>query len=105
MSNYLNNTFKFIDASIILDFSSCKYLGEIHKLLKDKFGLPDYYGENWDALYDCLDGRFCEKKEYFVKIIGYNALPDELRDNCKTMLEIFNEIETKNTNVKFNIIS
>ena len=35
---------------IVLDFTGCKYLGEIHLILKTKFGLPDYYGENWDAL-------------------------------------------------------
>ena len=29
---------------IILDFSKCKYLGEIHLMLKEKFGLPEYYG-------------------------------------------------------------
>ena len=25
-----------------------------HKYLKEALGLPDYYGENLDALYDCL---------------------------------------------------
>ena len=49
------NAFKPIDDNpIILDFSACKYLGEVHKILKSKFGLPEYYGENWDALWDCL---------------------------------------------------
>ena len=53
---------------IILDFSKCKYLGEIHLMLKEKFGLPEYYGENWDALWDCLDDRFCQEKDFVVKI-------------------------------------
>lgn len=29
---------------------------QLHKLLKDKLNLPDYYGENLDALMDCLTG-------------------------------------------------
>lgn len=49
------NAFKPIEENpIILDFTGCKYLGEIHLILKTKFGLPEYYGENWEALWDCL---------------------------------------------------
>ncbi|MBR1532769.1 MAG: barstar family protein [Ruminococcus sp.] len=35
---------------IILNFENCQYISEIHKVLKTEFDLPDYYGENWDAL-------------------------------------------------------
>lgn len=49
---------------IILDFSKCKYLGEIHSLLKEKFGFHDYYGENWDALWDLMQDVFSDDKEY-----------------------------------------
>ena len=45
---------------IILDFSKCKYWSEVHLLLKEKFGFPEYYGENWDALWDCLRDIFDE---------------------------------------------
>ena len=39
------HSFKEItDNPIILDFSKCKYLGEIHLMLKEKFGLPEYRG-------------------------------------------------------------
>ena len=48
---FSKNAFKPIKENpIILDFTKCKYLGEIHLILKAKFGLPEYYGENWDAL-------------------------------------------------------
>ena len=38
---------------IVLDFSQCRYFLQVHELLKEKFGLPEYYGKNWDALWDC----------------------------------------------------
>ena len=40
---------------IILDFTNCKHLLDLHKELKEKFGFPDYYGENLSALWDCSD--------------------------------------------------
>ena len=65
---YDPNAFKPLESNhIILDFSNCHYLGEIHAELKKKFGLPDYYGENWDALWDCLDGLFYERGFFQLK--------------------------------------
>ena len=43
---------------INLDFRNVKYFMEIHKVLKQTFGFPEYYGENLSALWDCLY-EFC----------------------------------------------
>lgn len=37
-----------------LNFTAMKTRKELHQYLKEKLGLPDYYGENLDALYDVL---------------------------------------------------
>ena len=29
---------------------------ELHRLLQDRLALPEYYGQNLDALWDCLTG-------------------------------------------------
>ncbi len=100
------NAFKPITENpIILDFSGCKYLGEIHKILKQKFGFPEYYGENWDALWDCLDGLFCSNGNFRVKIYGFNSLNTELRNYCRTMLDIFDDVHKETPNVTFELIS
>lgn len=39
---------------IHLNLSALKTRKELHQYLKEKLGLPDYYGENLDALYDSL---------------------------------------------------
>ena len=108
--NYNNeqkrNTFKYIEGTdIILDFSNCKYLEEIHTVLKKKFGLPEYYGKNWDALWDCLDDRFDDNKNYTIKIYGYGQLEKALRDHCSAMIEVFDDVHNEHPNVVFLMIS
>lgn len=40
--------------SVELDFSSCKYIGSVQREIKEKLNLPEWYGENLDALWDAL---------------------------------------------------
>lgn len=55
---------------VILNFSDADTEADIHRILKETLGFPEYYGENLDALYDCLtDLRedtavgFCQRKD------------------------------------------
>ena len=40
--------------NIVLDLDCLETREEIHSLLKKELDLPEYYGNNLDALYDCL---------------------------------------------------
>ena len=90
---------------VILDFSKCKYLGEIHLMLKEKFGLPEYYGENWDALWDCLDGLFYEQGDYIAELYGFYSMDKDLQDECRLMLEVFDDVHNETPNFTYKIIS
>lgn len=89
---------------IVLDFTDCKYLGEIHKILKTKFGLPEYYGENPDALWDCLRYLFYDEK-IFVKIYGLNNLEEELKKATMVLLEVLDDVAEETPNFSYAIIS
>ena len=39
---------------VSLDFSKCSSQEELHQELSGKFCFPEYYGNNLDALWDCL---------------------------------------------------
>lgn len=89
-----------------VDFKNVHYYLEIHKALKDGLKLPDYYGENLDALWDCLTDivyryvviilknyQYVEKvhKEYAEKILYVfrkaKQYSDEEYDGTKIIVE------------------
>lgn len=72
----------------VLDLTNCKYLGELHKRIKEALLFPDHYGENWDAFWDCM--RF-ESPVDHVQIKGEHTMPQELKDELETMHEILQE--------------
>ena len=93
------------DKPIILDFTGCRYLGEIHKILKERFGFPEYYGRNWSALWDCLRFLFGEEEPLSVEIHGFQTLPDDLKKYCAPMLEVFEDAHKDTPNITFHMIS
>ena len=53
-----------------------EYPAQLHRELKIKFELPDYYSENWDALWDCLDGWY-EDDENVTNVIFKIIITEE----------------------------
>ena len=87
---------------IEVDFSDCKYLGEIHKALKQQLDFPDYYGENLSALWDCLRYYSFENTKIVVK--GISELPSELQEYMNSILEVFEDVHTENPAIIFEIV-
>lgn len=89
---------------ITLDFTNCKYIGEIHTILKKKFKFPDYYGENLSALWDCLRDYCDEDSTVYIK--GVDSLPNDLREYMhEKIFGIFNDIHEETPTITFIEIS
>lgn len=64
--------------SVTLDFSKCKYLGEVFQEMRTKMKWEDWYGENLYAIWDILTGlpyygnNFTILRPYF-----YTNIPHE----------------------------
>ena len=52
-----NEVYLEINMKIInIDFSACKYPMDLHNEIREKLGLPEWYGNNLDALWDTITG-------------------------------------------------
>lgn len=100
------NAFKPIaENPIILDFGNCQYLAEVHLLLKEAFGLPAYYGENWDALWDCLRYMWTQEESVSVEIHRFMTLDKDVREHCAAMFDVFDDVHRVNPWVVFTRVS
>ncbi len=85
----------------ILDLTGCKDITELHKRIKSSLDFPEYYGENLDAFWDCIN-RDCDVD--FVVVIGVASVSQSLKSTVKQILEMLdaNKEEWKNTDCPFD---
>ena len=90
------------DGDILLDFTNCKNYWELHEVLKDAFGLPNYYGHNADALWDCLRDFFDEERKVIVKgIPSFENKEDYMIDGLRKIIEVFEDVHNDNPDMTF----
>ena len=63
----------------------------IQDILVSSLPLPDYYGRNLDALYDCASTVFIKKRTE-ITIIGIDTLPEELVGYGNSISNIFKRV-------------
>lgn len=71
-----------------------------HAYLKRKLDLPEYYGENLDALWDCLSTDNSPKK---ITIINREDLIRNLGAYGVSILDLLEEVAKENHHIKVDI--
>ena len=90
------NAFRYItDDPITLELTGCSSVGEVHECIKRTFGFPEYYGENWDAMWDCLTDVFLPETPRHILVEGFAAMPEDLQAYAQPMREIFRDLQEK----------
>ena len=88
---------------ITLDFTNCSHWMTFWQIIKEAYDFPEYFGNNLDALWDCLRDFFIE--DMHTKIVGLNTLPKDLREYMNRILEVFDDVHKENPNMTFEVIS
>ncbi len=74
-----------------LDGVVCRSQEELHDQLKTILHLPDYYGKNLDALWDCLTGEVTLPVE--LTWVNFQKSKDALGDYAESLRQLFQEAE------------
>ena len=75
---------------IKLDLTGCKYLGEIHERIREAFGFPEWYGQNWSAFRDSLWSHMEANR---VEIVGESKVSKALSDDINIMNRILDDMK------------
>lgn len=89
--------------TITLDFTGIKSYWELHEYFRVTFHLPEQYGRNMDALWDCLYYSFEFPTTIILKNIS--AIPDEMNEEVEIMLELFRDLQREDKKVSVVIDS
>ena len=71
-----------------LDFSECSTWGEVYREIKKKLELPDWCGENLDALWDAVTGMMYTPAQITVsKKVKNNRLAADVQQIISVLYE------------------
>ena len=60
---------------------------DFHDVISKELDFPDYYGRNWDALWDCLSGH--AETDVLITISCSSSMKNKLGKDFDKIVEIF----------------
>ena len=87
----------------VLDFSKCKYLGEVHEIIKKELELPEWYGANLDALWDSITGIMYVPANIKMIYKPETKASQKLTDEIEQIISVFLEAQEEYGQIKVTI--
>ncbi|MBQ3405263.1 MAG: barstar family protein [Oscillospiraceae bacterium] len=81
----------------VLDGSEIFDREQLHDELQEKLELPEWYGRNLDALYDCLTD-IAEKLE--IRLINRDALEEHLGNYAERLVQVLTLAALENFSIR-----
>lgn len=78
---------------ILIDGSIITTKDQLHSLFAEQLRFPEWYGNNLDALYDCLTDI---REETLVKIYRFGSLRDNLGSYADKVKKVLRNAEADN---------
>ena len=76
-----------------LDFRKIEHWSEFHQIIKEELDFPNYYGKNWDALWDCLTDIVNNDRMFYVEILGAERLEKKWPGTLGIFIEILKDLK------------
>ncbi len=83
-------------AEIVLDGLELRSLEEVHDRFAQALALPEWYGRNLDALFDCLTEL---KAPVMVRLLHQEALEDRLDRRGRALVRLLRRAAAENPQV------
>lgn len=81
---------------IIIDGEMITSINDIHYLLKNELGFPEYYGMNLDALHDCL---LDITDDVQIDLLSTDALFEKLGRRYPRLLKLLCDVSEENSHL------
>ena len=87
-----------------IDFTNIRSYADIHGELKKSLSLPEYYGENLDALYDSLTDMV--EDDTVIVIKSFDRVTALSNDYAEKMLAVFRAVKdfAESLHMSFDVI-
>ena len=82
----------------ILDGREIKDRRQLHAILADSLKLPEWYGRNLDALYDCLTDLWDDIE---IRLLHQDKLQEHLGDYAELLMEVLRVAAEEKPNIKY----
>ncbi|WP_411107804.1 barstar family protein [Vibrio vulnificus] len=79
-----------------IDLTMIENENQLHELMANFFGFPDYYGKNWDAFWDCLCDSDLPK---VIEFVGSSHLKSALPESFESLKSCFDDLSREYPNI------